>query len=525
MRSLKPHTFFRRPVRGVEAELLERLRARVALRSPLVIWALLAISIALSIGSILQAEADSAQTSLEIVTLLLAVAVAVVLISAGALTLHRSRESRWDAPLTVGIGSLLLGIGTFEQVLTASAAIEGLAEPGTDAVVWALAVLRWAGLCLVVGGLVWRSRTGWSARVRVGILAAVMTMPVAVATAWTVTGERGSPAERAVLVLLAVLLLVTAIRLLRHDPSAPLMEGGTVLGSGLALAVLVQSASVHPGDVASIAALSWLLVAGLLTALWFERQAALRAVSHRSQTERYLRLIEDTRQEIDRALDDRSVLRHNGTSSLLAIEGGLDALGASLASGDVTSHERMTRALMSEIGRLRRMLDEAQAATTPPRATLIEAVDAIVHLSRSRGQLIAVNVPESASVIARPDAVAEILHNLLDNAATHAPGSMVAIEATETDRGLVELVVQDDGPGIPAAMREHLFEEGVSSRPGPNRGLGLFAARRLAREAGGELQLLPGTDGACFRLLLRSAPASQVSDLRVVGSEETGATS
>ena len=51
----------------------------------------------------------------------------------------------------------------------------------------------------------------------------------------------------------------------------------------------------------------------------------------------------------------------------MAIEGGLDMLGETVASGDVNGHERMTRAMAAEIGRLRRMLSEAKVAATPPQ--------------------------------------------------------------------------------------------------------------------------------------------------------------
>ena len=108
---------------------------------------------------------------------------------------------------------------------------------------------------------------------------------------------------------------------------------------------------------------------------------------------------------------------------------------------------------------------------------------------------------------------------LLENAAVHAPGSVVAIEAVETGTGLVDLVVQDGGPGVDPALADRAFAKGVSATPGPNNGLGLYSARKLARQAGGELDLLPSEEGACFRLLLPVATEASVIDLRVVGDE------
>ena len=194
--------------------------------------------------------------------LALAVAVAVSLISAGTLALHGSRSSRWDAPLTVGIGSLLLGLGTFEHVIAATTALNE-AEPGSaETTMWTLASLRWAGLCLIVGGLVWRGQTGWSTRVRVALISVALAAPAVVAISWTAAGETNTSTERAVQLVLAGMLVVTSLRLVQRESAAPFFEGGTVLGLGLALAIILQASSVEPGDVASVAC------AGLAASSW-----------------------------------------------------------------------------------------------------------------------------------------------------------------------------------------------------------------------------------------------------------------
>jgi len=85
-----------------------------------------------------------------------------------------------------------------------------------------------------------------------------------------------------------------------------------------------------------------------------------------------------------------------------------------------------------------------------------------------------------------------------------------AIEATDAGRrvgvtfgaggGQVAVTVADEGPGIPAAIREHLFEPGRSGRPGGS-GLGLAISQLLARQIGATLALeRTGPDGTVFRL-------------------------
>ncbi|HCB05483.1 MAG TPA: sensor histidine kinase, partial [Nocardioides bacterium] len=62
--------------------------------------------------------------------------------------------------------------------------------------------------------------------------------------------------------------------------------------------------------------------------------------------------------------------------------------------------------------------------------------------------------------------------------------------------------VADDGEGVASAVREQLFQPGVTNGSG-GAGLGLGIARRVARSFGGEIDLLDaGPEGAAFRVTL-----------------------
>jgi signal transduction histidine kinase len=107
-------------------------------------------------------------------------------------------------------------------------------------------------------------------------------------------------------------------------------------------------------------------------------------------------------------------------------------------------------------------------------------------------------------------ALAGTLRNLVDNACRAAgPGGTVQVRlGSEVSFALVDVV--DDGPGVPAADRERIFERLVRLDAARNAdaggsGLGLAIARGTARAHHGDLVCLPGPEpgrGALFRLSL-----------------------
>jgi two-component system OmpR family sensor kinase len=108
-----------------------------------------------------------------------------------------------------------------------------------------------------------------------------------------------------------------------------------------------------------------------------------------------------------------------------------------------------------------------------------------------------------------PLAISRILGNLLDNAAAYSPqGATIRLTARRAG-GQALVAVQDQGPGIPLADRDRIFQRHVRLNP-PSRGhrgglgLGLYIARRLATAHRGQLQLSdpPGAQGARFELRL-----------------------
>jgi two-component system, OmpR family, sensor kinase len=136
-------------------------------------------------------------------------------------------------------------------------------------------------------------------------------------------------------------------------------------------------------------------------------------------------------------------------------------------------------------------------------AAVRAAVNGCKPLAAEHGITVASVLAEHAFRIGVETEVAErVLAPLLENACRFGR-SAVTVSALRRD-GAVELHVADDGAGVPAADRQRVFEPGFSS--GLNgAGLGLPLARRLARAAGGDVELADRDPGACFVVRLPAA--------------------
>lgn len=175
--------------------------------------------------------------------------------------------------------------------------------------------------------------------------------------------------------------------------------------------------------------------------------------------------------------------------------------------------EGLSREVLAETVRLERLvadlllLARADAGTPPRRSTLDLSAVVTEEAQRSRRHPVTLELPRS-DVEVRGDAAAlgRLLRNLLDNAERHAR-STIHVRLEQGGAGAV-VVVSDDGPGVPAADRERVFERFVRlddarARDDGGSGLGLSIARQVAHEHGGDLRLDEATRGPGARLTLR----------------------
>jgi PAS domain S-box-containing protein len=157
-------------------------------------------------------------------------------------------------------------------------------------------------------------------------------------------------------------------------------------------------------------------------------------------------------------------------------------------------------------------------------AAVVETVSALIEpLARARGVTVE-RGPCDAGAVARADQtkVAQILLNLLSNAAKFTPSGGRATISCAARGDRVMLTVADTGPGVAPDQRSAVFEPFVqlgrsltSNHEGS--GLGLAISRDLARAMGGDLTLDDSAGGASFTLAL---PAAQHAEPEVLRAEE-----
>lgn len=123
---------------------------------------------------------------------------------------------------------------------------------------------------------------------------------------------------------------------------------------------------------------------------------------------------------------------------------------------------------------------------------------------------------DDGRVQADPELLRRLLVNLLDNAIKYTPRQRtVRVELGGTEQE-IELVVRDEGPGIPAGYEERIFEKYTRlDRDGgyaaeASRGLGLHFCKLAAAAHGGRIWVEPsGGSGSAFRVRLPRTPTAR----------------
>jgi len=153
-----------------------------------------------------------------------------------------------------------------------------------------------------------------------------------------------------------------------------------------------------------------------------------------------------------------------------------------------------------------RLLELARADMLAVAPVAMPVLPALEAAARHSGLRVRVR-PTAVRVAVTGDVLDGILAALLDNVRAHAgPEASVHMSATAAEGGQVVLRVADDGPGIPAADADRVFDPFfTTARAAGGTGMGLPIVRALATGVGGTVRLAPSERGAVFEVLLPAA--------------------
>lgn len=461
-------------------------------------------------------------------------AMAIYLATVAAMGAARYREARDPHALflTVGIGVLAVQaafctVWMLTSPITVTGSLGGgfgVASPNTGAV----PPLAWQGGWTVSAACFWLALPVWERRgrrpisplaVSAGALATIATLDVVLLAARPGIGSSmyealvDEPLPRPgvlgiaswILGLAAIALLVAAAT--REWTAAAAAAGGrhVWIMAALVLAVPLQVAVLlRPTE--GLPPVQWAdLLQPAVAAILF---ASLLA-QQRADASRMRRATDRADEVMGGRAQIASTIAHEVRGPVATVRG---IAATTLAHYDRLSDderrellgliEQESRRLLTTVDQtsLAFKIDAGTLRFEPRGVELDGVVRAGVEAADPGDHPVTVEADEGVTITADRARLAEVVRQLVDNAAKFSPpGAPIAVVARRDDRAAV-LEVTDAGPGIPADRRDHVFTKFPSWRPAgyeeqPGSGLGLFICRGLVAEHSGEISVVDSPGG------------------------------
>jgi PAS domain S-box-containing protein len=319
-------------------------------------------------------------------------------------------------------------------------------------------------------------------------------------TGWTLKEAEGQPLD-------------AVFQIASGNPGQPvenavreLLAGGRIVALAHQTGLISRSAAVRPveGSAAPIRDADGVL-RGLVVVF---RDAAGR------------RQFEESLREADRRKDEfLATLAHELRNPLAPVRNAVEILKA-IGSGDRTV-ARTVEMMDRQLGHLVRLVDDlldvsriarGKLDLRPERVALADVVNAAVEATlpmiTRQGHELAVEPVPRVFLRADPTRLAQVVSNLLTNAARYTErGGRIAVSARR-DGGEVVLAVRDNGIGIPPAMLTRVFEMFGQVERGPGRaagglGIGLALVKALVEMHGGAVEARSDGEGKGSEFVVR----------------------
>ncbi|HEY9546620.1 MAG TPA: ATP-binding protein, partial [Solimonas sp.] len=267
--------------------------------------------------------------------------------------------------------------------------------------------------------------------------------------------------------------------------------------------------------------------------------AALRARRRQYQIRRNLLDLAESEERL-RLNDQRkdeflAILAHELRNPLAPISNALHILRPWLAAEPQTAS--LGQMMERQVGNLTRLVDDLLEVSRVTRGELdlhcerIElaaiirtAVESSQPLIDSLGHRLDTKLPPQPIYLhADPVRVAQIVSNLLNNAAKYTPGGGHIVLAVRAEGGQIAIEVQDNGIGIPREAQARIFELFMQIDQNRNRsqgglGIGLTLVKRLAELHGGSIEMFSDGHGKGSRFTVRLPAVEPRNAERVAAS-------
>lgn len=235
-------------------------------------------------------------------------------------------------------------------------------------------------------------------------------------------------------------------------------------------------------------------------------ETIIRAMRHAIERKENQRQLRRQRDQIEFF---NSILRHdmlNGMQIIRLTAQGLEPRLDGEEEDDIQTIVNWSDNIVELTEKIKDILDAVtsgeQAELHPIRVQSVVARQVEEIEAMRAGVTVETEIPYEIEVEAN-DLFADVIRNLLTNAVDHTAPAAVTITISAHRTGTdVELVIEDDGPGVPNDKQDTLFNRGAKGSESSGSGLGLFFIETMVDTYDGEIRFETADPGARFVMTL-----------------------